>query len=60
MYEKLTEELKTRNITKYKLHKITGIAKCDIYNAINGKIPMYPGWKKKIAEALGKAEEDLF
>lgn len=60
MYEKLIEELEARHITRYKLHKITGIAKSDIYNALNGKCPLYPGWKKRIAEALGKAEEDLF
>ena len=57
---KLIKELEAQNISRYKLSQITGIAHPSIYNAIDGKIPMYDGWKMRIAEALGKSEEDLF
>lgn len=60
MYEKLIKELEAQNISRYKLSKMTGIQHTHIYPAIDGKIPMYDGWKRRIAEALGKAEEDLF
>ncbi len=60
MYTKLLKELKARNISKLKLAQAAGIASSDLYNALNGKKTMFPSWKKRIAEALGKAEEDLF
>lgn len=60
MYEKLINELERQHISKLRLSKLTGIAHPSLYNAINGKIPFYDGWKRRIAEALGKAEEDLF
>ena len=60
MYEKLLKELEARNISRYELAKLSKISKPDIYNALTGKKPLYPSWRKRIAEALGMAEEDLF
>lgn len=60
MYEKLISVLNARGISRYKLSKITGIHHPNLYNALNGKMPLHPGWKKRIAEALELPEEDLF
>ena len=60
MYKKLISVLNARGISRYKLSKITGIRHPNLYNALNGKIPLYPGWKKRIAEALELPEEDLY
>ena len=60
MYEKLKETIKEKGITTNKLARITGIASQDLYNAYSGKKRIYPNWRKRISEALGISEEELF
>ena len=59
-FEVLGEIMKERHITGYWISKRTGIASPDVYAAINGTKPMYPGYKKRIAEALELSVDYLF
>ena len=56
----LIDVLKERNITPYRLAKDCGIASSDIYQALSGKKPMFPKWKRAIAEYLNMDEHQLF
>ena len=60
MYEHLKSILQERGLTKYRLAKMSHISTQDIYSLLNGKKPLYPNWKKRIAEALKVPEEELF
>ena len=59
-FEVLGEIMKERHITGYWLSKRTGIASPDVYAALKGTKPMYPGYKKRIAEALELSADYLF
>lgn len=52
--------LRERNISAYRLAKECHIAACDIYQALNGKKPMFPRWKKSISSYLHIDEKLLF
>ena len=52
--------LEERKITPYRLAKDCGIATSDIYQALSGKKPMFPKWRKVIAEYLKMDECQLF
>jgi transcriptional regulator with XRE-family HTH domain len=43
-----------------KLTALTGIATTDLSLLERGLRPPFPGWRRRIAEALGMREEDLF
>lgn len=60
MYEKLHQILKQRSITLYRLAIISNISSADIYTSLSGKQPLYPNWRKRIAEALEMSVEELF
>lgn len=60
MYTKLKKTLDVRNITVYRLAKMSKINTQDLYTALKGKKPMYPNWKKRIAEALNTNVDSLF
>lgn len=60
MLEKLKSEMEKRGIKGYTLAKLSDIAPSDLYGALNGKKPMFPNWKKRIAEALKVDESELF
>lgn len=60
MYEHLKAILDERGITKYRLGKMARISTQDIYSLFTGKKPLYPNWKKRISDALGVPEEELF
>ena len=57
---RLTEVLSVRNITRNRLAKDADIAPSDLYSAIKGNKPFYPAWRKRIANALGMDENDVF
>lgn len=38
----------------------TGIHSSLISRIVNGKVPAFPGWRRRIAEALGVDEAELF
>lgn len=46
-------------LTQFELAMITRIAPSDICQVEKGK-RLFPKWKKKIAEALGKTESEVF
>ncbi len=60
MYEKLKEVISEKGITTNKLGQMSNIASQDLYSAFKGKKRIYPEWKKRISEALGVPEEELF
>lgn len=60
MYTKLKKTLDVRNITIYRLAKMSKINTQDLYTALKGKKPLYPNWKKRIAEALDTDINSLF
>ena len=60
MYTKLKKTLAEQGITIYRLAKLSKISTQDLYTALKGKKPMYPNWKKRIAEALHTDVESLF
>lgn len=57
---RLLEVLEERKISKLQLALNAGIAPHYLYNAINGKMPFYPKYKKAIAEYLKMDENELF
>lgn len=60
MFEKLIEVMNKKNLTRHKLAMLSNINPPDLYNALEGKKPMYPSWRKRIANALGVKETDVF
>ena len=56
----LLKVLEERKISKLQLALNAGIAPHYLYNAINGKMPFYPKYKKTIAEYLQMDESELF
>lgn len=60
MFDALKKEMEKRHITGYWLSKKTGIASPDIYAALKGTKPMYPGYKVRIAEAMECSTDELF
>ena len=58
------EAAKKKIIGKYgsinKLSHAIGVTAADLYCAFNGSKPMYPKYRKLIAEALGEDEAALF
>lgn len=56
----LKKILKERDISAYRLAKECHIAPCDIYQALNGKKPMFPRWRKSISNFLQMDEKQLF
>ena len=60
MYTNLKKEMEKRNLTTNKLAKLSNITPQDLYAAFKGNKPMYPSWKKRIAEALEMDEKELF
>lgn len=60
MYTKLKEIMKKQGISVNRLSFMSMIASSDLHCAMNGKKPMYPNWKKRIADALGTDIDSLF
>ena len=60
MFEKLQYILTTKDISVNKLARMSDITASDLYCALNGKKPLYPNWRKRIAVALDLPESELF
>lgn len=60
MYEKLKLEMANQHITTHGLARKAQITPQDLYAALSGKRSMFPGWRRRIAEALDMPETDLF
>ena len=60
MKNQLKSILEAKEMSAYKLAKITGIKSQHIYSIMSGKEFAYPSWRKRIAEALQLPEESIF
>lgn len=60
MENHLKEIRKEKGVSQVKLSRLTLIAPSDISRIENGWLRPYPGWRKRIAEALGVTEDQLF
>jgi hypothetical protein len=58
--KRFEEILASRNMNKSKLSFATGITANVLYQAISGRMTIYPKWRKKISEVLGTEESELF
>lgn len=56
----LKELIKQKGLSQAKLSRIAEINQGDLCLVLNGKKPFYPGWRKRISEALGMSQEELF
>ena len=59
-YPKVAEALLEKGWTRNRLSVEAGISSSEIYTSLSGQRPMFPGYRRKISEALGVPEEDLF
>ena len=59
-YQRLRDELARQNMSAMQLSFSARISSPDLYNAMNGKKPFFPNWKKRVAEALGVSVAELF
>lgn len=60
MHENIRTEAKRQGLSLNKLSRIAEISQSDLSCAINGKKPFYPAWRKRVSEALGVPENELF
>lgn len=60
MYEKLKTVMVQQRISGNKLALKANISPADFYSAIKGNKPFYPAWRKRIADALGVKESEVF
>lgn len=57
---RLKEFRKQRELSQLRLAMVTGIAPTEISRIENGWLRAYPGWRKRLARALGTTELELF
>ncbi len=57
---KLKEVRNERGLSQLKLAFLTGISPGDLSRIENGWLRPYPGWRKRLAKALGIAQTELF
>lgn len=57
---RLKEIRNKRGLSQLSLAKLTNIAPGDISRIENGWLRPYPGWRKRLARALGVTEKELF
>jgi transcriptional regulator with XRE-family HTH domain len=56
----LKKVMKQQDVTGFELFRRTGIAPSTISGIVNNRIIPFPGWCKRIAEALKVSESALF
>lgn len=59
-YHTFRAELKKRDLTVHAIARRADITPQSLYGALNGHNAFWPGWKKRIAEALDLDVADLF
>ena len=60
MYDNLKKIMKEKNINTTQLALLSRITPSDLYQALSGKKPFFPNWRKRVAEALDSTVEELF
>jgi len=60
MMNRLRDERKRQGLTQFELGKLANIHPVEIGRIERGIIKPFPGWRKRLAEALGVPEEELF
>jgi hypothetical protein len=56
----IEEILKLHHLTKLQAALLSNISPADFYQALNGKKPFFPKWRKQFAKTLMMNEEKLF
>ena len=56
----IEEILKQHNLSKMQAALLSKISPADFYQALNGKKPFFPKWRKQFAKTLNMSEEELF
>lgn len=59
-YKTLRRVMQERGISTRRLAIEAKIVPQSLYSALNGTSPFWPGWKKRVAEALEMDENELF
>ena len=59
-YDKLKQVMKDQRISTRRLAIEAGIVPQSLYAALSGKVTFWPGWRRRVAEALGMDEAELF
>lgn len=60
MYETLRNEMNRKGLSSNKLALGSMISPANFSQAINGKTPMFPAWRRRISEYLGMPQGELF
>jgi len=60
MFNRVRKARNNKKMTQFELSKKSNITQAALSQIENGKIYPYPGWRKRIAEALKKREYYLF
>ncbi|SHH87225.1 helix-turn-helix transcriptional regulator [Desulfosporosinus lacus] len=60
MTNNLKEMREFKGLSQFQLSKRADVNPADISRLENGKIFAYPGWRKKISEALGVTEIEIW
>jgi len=57
---RLTEERQRRGLSQAAVSRLTGIHPAIISQLESGRVYPYPGWKRRLSEALGMPGDELF
>jgi hypothetical protein len=57
---KIHEVMLARKISQRKLSIMAGITSQDLNQALHGKKPFFPAWRKRVSTALDVPEDELF
>ena len=57
---RLREERLRRGWSQTRVAALSGIASPDVSALERGVKPVYPGWRRRLAEVFGMTEEELF
>lgn len=60
MYGKVKKKIEKKYGSVNRLAKVIGVEACDLYTAFAGTKPMYPKYRRLIADALGEDVTVLF
>jgi lambda repressor-like predicted transcriptional regulator len=60
LLEKIRCLCKKKNMSIAAMMRSANMHSCDFYQAVNGKKPFFPAWRRRISEVLEMPEEELF